>query len=106
LGGLAVLRTFWEFVKEAIFDAAGDQFRTQEEIDDFVDAAFSTYAIVTDNPDEIPGSFRRRNHTFFDPLDLIEWIDQGAIPPNYVAVYINKIDGLTWRYIVYVEDGS
>jgi len=101
-----MLRSFWQIIKDVIFNSSESEFRDQAEIDDIVADAFSQYAIVTNDARSIPSVYRRRHNTFFDPLDLIEWINAGAIPPTAVSIYIIPVGDDEERYVCYVSDDT
>lgn len=101
------LRSIWQSLKDLVYDAVSDVFRTQEEIDEEVEGNLSTWGTVVYDQGDVEPSARLRPTTFISHIDAISWIQRAGIPPHYVWIYAEEDgDDDNYLYRIYVKDGS
>lgn len=78
---------FWEDIKGVLYDAVNNEFYTEEEREAIIEDGFSEFAGYTDDATTIPLDFSHRQHTFYNPIDLVYWVEDAGIPIEYVFVH-------------------
>jgi len=86
------MASYWDEVKDILYDAVNSEFYTEEERDALIADAFSVFAGYSDDASTIPADFRYRSAHFYSPIDLAFWIEDGGIPQQSVFIhrFLNK----------------
>lgn len=98
-------RPYWQEMTEYIYDSVNSELNTQEEIDARISDAFSIYDLFTGNQDDIDDDFKSRVRTFFDPIDLIRYVEEGGIPENCVQIWAEETED-DIEYHIYISENS
>lgn len=83
-----MFRAFWEDMRQKVYDFIAEQFYTQEEIDGLIESQLNDYGTIIDGEFTIPSDARQRRQVFLSVNDLILYLDDGAIPPDYVYIVV------------------
>lgn len=101
-------RSFWQNIRETVYNFVSGVFRTQAEIDTDIEAQLSNYGTVVGGGNPLPPGARSRPRLFYDPNDAIKYVSDAGVPGNYVYFVIydqGGTDGDTY-YRVYIEEGQ
>lgn len=99
-----MLRSFWQSVKDLIYDNTLGLFKSQEDIDLAVEnRVLGTGANIVYDFDEIPTEATGRRRTFLSIEDGIKYWQDAGIPDSCVTVFPQLNDGDT-EYILYITD--
>lgn len=80
-----MFRGIWQWAKDNLVDPITNLFRSQEDIDDRLDAKLGQWGSVVSDPTEIPTGAKLRGYTFISPDDAIAYL-KGGIPAEYVTI--------------------
>lgn len=99
-------RSFWQTIRETVYDFVAGIFRTQAEIDADVVTRLSAQGTVVSGSNPLPAMAKSRPRLFYDPNDAIKYVTDAGIPLSYVYFVIydsGGTDGDTY-YRVYIEE--
>lgn len=99
---MAEYRPYWQQMRDYIHGEMGEEL-SQEDIDTKIANALSIYSYFTFNQDDIGEEFKARIRTFIDPVDLIQYLEEGGVPPECVEIWAEE-DGDDYEYHVYISD--
>lgn len=98
-------RPYWQEMSDYIYDTVNSELNTQAEIDAKIETALSVYDYFTFDQDEIGEEFKSRVRTFWDPIDLIRWVEEAGIPESAVQIW-GEVDEDDIEYHIYISDNS
>lgn len=81
-------RSYWKNVANRIYDAVLSAFRTQEEIDEYIESEISDIANVVYDANDIPSDYTMRTRQFFSPDDLKKYISDIGLSDEYFYVLV------------------
>lgn len=102
-----MFRNFWEDMRNKVHNFLTSQFYTQEEIDDLLESQLNDYGTIVDDIYTLPSDATQRRQVFLSINDLILYLDDGAIPADYVFIVVipNYTMGGDTGYKLFISTG-
>lgn len=81
-------RPTWNTLRNVIYSFVSNALRTQAQIDGQLANLLDDYGTIIQHPNDLPSNAKRRRRIFFSPNDIMSYLDDGAIPADYVYLRV------------------
>lgn len=101
-----MLRSLWQRMVDRVYDAVQSVFRTQSEIDDYIEDELSAIGTIEYNPANLPANGTYRSREFWAIEDLNKYVTDAGIPPScvFIVPFPDWDDEGNTMYRLYVLD--